>query len=218
MKFELIGSMLVFLALFLFRYIRSAYGVLAIASFALLLLPLPSRNLACFFVGMIFAKMRADGWWDRIQGHRFSASSWLLILPVAFIDGISNRNFAGQGNKPLYAMILIAAVFANKPLCGFFSSGLSQFLGKVSFPLYLLQFPVLISLTSWMILSLSTDGHLSVEAVWLIAAVTVAVCLLASVMFWPIEKLTKWTEDAVTKLVFSSWDRLAAIIAQGKYQ
>ena len=61
--------------------------------------------------------------------------------------------------KPPQASILIAVglvfgLYSNQTCLRFFSNKLSRYLGRISFPLYLTHFAVLISFTSWAILQM----------------------------------------------------------------
>ncbi len=200
MKYELIGSFLVFGLLILLRWANdSKYVIFVMMVGALVLLPMPTRNLSCFFAGMLFAKMRVDGSWQTIQNHRLSIWSWLLILPIGLLDGSANLLRLGYEHKPLYSIIIMFAIFSNKPLCRFFSSAPSRFLGRISFPLYLVHFSVFISLTSWMIIKLSDHGHLSMTDIAIICAVTIAACILSAIAFLPVERLTKQVETIVAR-------------------
>jgi peptidoglycan/LPS O-acetylase OafA/YrhL len=203
MKVELIGSLLVFASLSTLQYFREPLNPLVAMMSLLLLMPMPmARNLACFVAGMIFARLRAQGRWEAIQGYRLSLYSWLVITALGSIDGTNNWLEQGYEYKPFFAIPIVAAIFASKPMCNFFSSRLSRFLGRISFPLYLLQFPILISLTSWMIIELSIDGQLSIGRIFVIAFATVVACVVAAVLFGPVDTLTRWVEDHLTMLVF----------------
>jgi peptidoglycan/LPS O-acetylase OafA/YrhL len=198
MKYELIGSFLVFGLLILLRRANDSKYVIFV-TLVVALMPMSTRYLSCFLAGMLFAKMRADGSWQTIQNHRLSTWSWLLILPIGLLDGRANLLMQGPENKPLYAIVIMFAIFANKPLCRFFSSAPSRFLGRISFPLYLVHFPVFISLTSWMIIKLSDHGQLSTTGIAMICAATIAAFILSAIAFLPVERLTKQVETIVAR-------------------
>jgi len=202
MKVELIGSLLVFATLSTLQYFRQPLNPLVATMALLLLIPIPiMRNLACFFAGMIFAQLRSEGRWEAIQGHRLSPYSWLVLIALGSISGTVNWLEQGYDYKPFFAIPIVAAIFASKTICTFFSSRLSRFLGSISFPLYLLQFPVFISLTSWLIIKLSIGGQLSIADIWAIASVTLVACVGAAVLFRPVDTLTRWVEGRLTMLV-----------------
>lgn len=203
MKVELIGSLLVFATLSTLQYFRQPLNPLVAMMMLLLLIPIPTMtNLACFFAGMIFARLRSEGRWEAIQDYRLSLYSWLVIIALGSISGTVNWLEQGYDYKPLFAIPIVAAIFASKPMCSFFSSRLSRFLGSISFPLYLMQFPVFISLTSWMIVRLSIGGQLSIAHILVIASATLVACVVAAVLFRPVDTFTRWVEGQLSAFLF----------------
>lgn len=63
-----------------------------------------------------------------------------------------------------------------------------QFLGRLSFPLYLMQFPVLIAVTSLMVIGLP----LSLGTAVLACAVSLAATILAASAFYLAERFAIW--------------------------
>jgi peptidoglycan/LPS O-acetylase OafA/YrhL len=110
-----------------------------------------------------------------------------------------------RGYVAVFAIPLVIAVFCNKFLCKFFSSGISRSLGVISFPLYLVQFPVIVSFTSGAIVYQSKRGAISASDVWAIGTMSLAVCFVAAWLFLPVEVFTKWVGDRlVSRLIVRS--------------
>src|SRR5690349_7082535 len=63
----------------------------------------------------------------------------------------------------------------------------SLWLGQISFPIFLLHFPVIVSFTSGMALLAHAHGLLSPAMIWLIVSASAALCLFISRLFRPVE-------------------------------
>ena len=83
--------------------------------------------------------------------------------------------------------VVVVCVYASDSLTRFFSAPVSLWLGRISFPIFLLHFPVIVSFTSGMALLANAHGLLSPAMIWLIVLASAALCLLASRLFRPVE-------------------------------
>jgi peptidoglycan/LPS O-acetylase OafA/YrhL len=91
---------------------------------------------------------------------------------------------------PILSMALVFCAYSQRRLKAFFSSGLSRFLGAISFPVYLLQFQVLISLMSWLVVrQYEAKAQLDDASLLSFAAITVAVTIVAAWGFSRVERL-----------------------------
>jgi peptidoglycan/LPS O-acetylase OafA/YrhL len=208
MKVEIFGSFLVFaIVLAWTRFSRPRMIVLAFFALSAAA-PIPMANyLSCFFAGMIFADWRARGFF-RARRSRFGWAPLAALCALAAGDGA--LRWAGENDgKCLIAVILTLAVYASPPVSAFFSGGLSRMLGRLSFPLYLVQYPVLISLTSWMIVRAGSNGPMSLAVVWGIALASVSACILAAIAFEPIETLTRRIGDGLVILATRAFPALS---------
>lgn len=190
MRIELQGSVLVFALLWLAG--RSGWTLhrLALPSALLLLAWPPARHLAGFPIGMLLAQAWRDGalearaprraaWTDAAVGA--AALGLLILSSLAALRG-------AQGLQMLLAAPLAFAVFRQPTARHLLASPLSRRLGRLSFPLYLMQFPVLATLTSGLVLRFGAQEEATALA---IAAVSVVACLGAAVLFEPVETLTR---------------------------
>ena len=101
-----------------------------------------------------------------------------------------------HGQSEARPFILASAVFvffvhASPGPTGFLRNGLSGFMGRLSFPLYLVHFPVLLSLTSGGIVWAYNNGGLTVGAAAGLMAASIVACLLCAMAFQPIEWQTR---------------------------
>ncbi|WP_372787056.1 acyltransferase family protein [Phenylobacterium sp.] len=200
MRYEMAGSVLVFIVLLAFRRLWAPWLILL--GLALLLTAHPGRAyLACFLFGIAFSAARASGVFARIQDARGSGllSGGALIV-LGGLDGWANLSgFAA--NPVLFTVPILFAVSCNRRLCDALSSRPSRFLGRLSFPIYLMQFPVLVSFTSGAIVYAQARGGLTTAGVWIIATLSLSLCLLAAVAFLPVETLERWVGERLIGLL-----------------
>ena len=195
MPIELLGSFLVFAILLLWKRLYRPRTLLLGLFVAAMATPAGSmaNYLSCFFAGVAFAEWRAHGAFAAIGG-RFGRGVWAVIVVLAAADGTLHW-FGCESGKTALAIALMFAVYASPPLCAFFSGGLSRALGRISFPLYLIQFPILMSVTSWLIVQAGAGGALSLFAIWSVSLASVAACLIAAIAFAPIERVARGVGD-----------------------
>jgi peptidoglycan/LPS O-acetylase OafA/YrhL len=203
MTIEMSGSLLVFgLLLFLYNS-RFGWNVIATATFAMLiggsfqLIHHAFLQYACFLSGVMFAGMRSAGLFQRAHASiKIQTLTWAVIAAVIAVEAARND---GSGND-LYgfelieapiAIVLVLAVFCNRSCSDFFANGLSRRLGDLSFPLYLLQFPVLVSFTSLCIVYAGHHASLTPATAIVIGILSVAACFAAAIAFQPVETLTR---------------------------
>jgi peptidoglycan/LPS O-acetylase OafA/YrhL len=199
MRIEMLGSLLVFAVLPLFRFLK--YPLIALALGALVFMREEgTRPFTCFAFGMIFAAARMRGLFTRAHQNRgVLAASWGAVIALAATDGIAHWKEFGlirDHIEPL-AIALVFSIFCNRHLSNFFSSGLSRRLGTISFPVYLIQFPVLVTVMSDAIVYASNHGGLTTSTVALIGVATFGLCILAAFLFLPVEFVTKRVGDWV---------------------
>jgi peptidoglycan/LPS O-acetylase OafA/YrhL len=204
MRIELLGSFLVFALLLAWRRL-SRPRLLVLALFVVAAAaPTESLNyLSCFFAGVAFADWRTRGFFSAPRPH----PCWgplAAIGAVGAADGFLHC-VGYDGGKTAFAVVLMLAVHSSPPLVAFFSGGLSRALGRISFPLYLIQFPVLLSLTSALIVAAGAAGPPTPAAICGVSLASVAACLLAAMAFEPVESVAGGAGDALVAL--ASWKR-----------
>jgi peptidoglycan/LPS O-acetylase OafA/YrhL len=72
----------------------------------------------------------------------------------------------------------------------FLTLPLSRFVGRLSFPLYLMQYIILISPVSLLVIALGTAGYLDQWTAVAIAAAGVVLTVGAATAFFPVERFT----------------------------
>lgn len=187
MPIEFVGSFLVlgYCALLGKRTQQTGLPVLPLLiGTALLMCYVPIYS--CFLIGYLLAEMFADA---RLRDSRWTQrfAGALFVVPVAC------STWFRTDSEPLMVLQATAIVFAvsfSPWLRRFFSSRISEFLGTLSFPLYLVHFAVICSFTTTLYLWLHERplSNLTISNITLISSV--AVSLLAAWLFLPVEKFS----------------------------
>jgi peptidoglycan/LPS O-acetylase OafA/YrhL len=200
MPIELVGSVLVFLYLYVFNNLRAPITTLLgfIAVF------FASRlSVAALFIGVYLGYLRASGVLDRLhRAPRWQAASALLVLALVVAD--TKLRYARIDpfwfNVPI-ASALIFCAYSNRALNGFFENKFSAALGRLSFPLYLCHFSIIVSLTSYLIVAESLRGCLSLGTALLVIAASLVAILAESTAFLLCEHWTLTVCDAFARRV-----------------
>ena len=209
MRVELPGSFIVFALLLIWKWFSRPRALLLGLFAVSMAAPTGSTAnfLTCFFAGVAFADWRARGVFAALE-RRFVWLSLAGIGAIGAADGFMHV-YSWRAGKPAFAIVLVLAVYISPPLVAFFSGRLSRGLGRISFPLYLIQFPVLLSATSWLIVRAGAAGPPSLFAIWGISLASVAACLLAAIAFSPIESLTRRLCDGLVVLASAAFPALS---------
>jgi peptidoglycan/LPS O-acetylase OafA/YrhL len=189
MSFELLGSFLVFSYLGIFKTTQKVKWLVLVvlALFFFVVSPMYS----CFLLGHGLAEMEGSEYRSITQnklGKKYSEVFHLVLLVLVAVLATPLRN-------SLHAHAILAAIFVyaclnSSPLRTFFSNGLSKFLGQISFPLYLVQIPIICSLSCWMYLTLRLQGIDGQLAATMNFAVSLLACFAMAMLFLPIERLS----------------------------
>lgn len=142
MPFELWGSCLVLGLLFVVgRLERRFYVFAAAALIAYFIHPI----YAAFVLGLALAEVHTSAWWQT-HGHRFSTAAMMLAIPGVYGASVLPKD--ATANNGAYfavgALLTIACIFS-RPLSGLLSGPVSRFLGRISFPLYLIHGPLMLA-------------------------------------------------------------------------
>lgn len=186
MPIEFVGSFLVlgYCALFGKRSGESLYLAPLLIGITLLMINVPIY--ACFVIGYALAELHAC--------ENFRSDRWVQHLAtLAFAVPVICSTWFRSDNEAVVvaqATLLVFAVTFSPPLRRFFSSKVSDFLGSISFPLYLLHFAVICSFTSSLYPWLHGQplSNLTISNITLSSSV--AVSLLAAWLFLPVEKFS----------------------------
>ena len=205
MSVELIGSLVAFGVAFLFYNSGLKFRILLTIMLFTLATTLNQGWYVAFIGGVILAAY--------LPHHPQLHSIWpaaLAILLAMFLAGYSEVDSGIfhpihmiLGQTPLIyvwtiaAILLIAATTAHPRIKSALSNRIGGFLGWISFPLYLLQVPIICSVDSWVYLS--TRGHFADPRI-LAASAGIVTAIMASV---PLAMLNDRWLSLVNR--FSAW-------------
>lgn len=186
MSIEMLGSLFVFIfALQVDRLKRPELFALIVAA----LFFLAKSFYALFFIGVAFSILRSAGFFERRNSKAFLAFTWLLIFAVIF-SCIQSNDMVKDGHRTnmLRACVLVFAIHGNGTVIATLESRLSRFLGRLSFPLYLIHFSVLITLTSQGVIYLDKINQLTAINAFGLGTLSVFVCFLIAEVFARLEQ------------------------------
>jgi peptidoglycan/LPS O-acetylase OafA/YrhL len=150
---------------------------------------------ACFPLGALLALAQRDGHLRPVLAPLSAIGLVGLALLTAMAILWSTWS---EWSYVVIATVLVTTVLMSRDLDGALSAPLSRALGKLSFPIYLAQFPVLVSLTSGLILASGRPGPLQAAGIGLISlAATVALAAL----LLPAEWLAHWAGRQLDRLI-----------------
>ena len=182
--YEFAGSMLVYMIIGFFRTDKNKTYLVPIA-FIILFNLFNNPIIACFAVGYLLAELYVA------YSRRLEDIPWVSWLAtVLFAVPVVCSTFYRTGHHfyiALLASLLVLSVTFSKLLKHFFSNKVSRFLGKISFPLYLIHLPLICSFSSYLFLYLPTQGYGNQATANIIVATTVPLGLLIAWIFYPIE-------------------------------
>jgi peptidoglycan/LPS O-acetylase OafA/YrhL len=208
MAVELWGSFLVLLLCLCERRLGRPEVVLSFAGLCLFSLTL----LSGFFFGALIAYVhRRGGLAFRQPGRRRGVTVAVVIAACVLLAGLATWSGATdlwggvvQRRNVLCAVlaaILVLAASSSAWIWDLLSSPLSLWLGRISFPIYLMQFPVLVSPTSAAIILADNAGILNLPVALIIAAGSLALTLAAAAAFLPVEWGTAWVGRQLGRLI-----------------
>jgi peptidoglycan/LPS O-acetylase OafA/YrhL len=203
MPLEMFGSLLVFAILYLFGLATVRLIVYAVT---LAVLVADNSHLVTFILGMMLADAYRFAWLQRI---RHAGSGLWIGMGFAGAGFLLATGSAGLITAP-YAMSLVAACFvlavvSSRRLAGLFESPMSRFLGRISFPLYLIHLVFLCSASSWAYLTLAGWGFAATPCAALTQIFTIIGALVAATLFEPIERFSVSASRMFAQAVMTRW-------------
>jgi peptidoglycan/LPS O-acetylase OafA/YrhL len=141
---------------------------------------------------MICGFLRAAGIFDRLCRQRTAQMVAIITAFISLIAGTyCNQIWPGWFLPSIVSScLLVFGVYASTGLSRFFAMPFSRWLGRISFPLYLMHFPVIASFTSGLVVLAHAHDALGPVTIWLIVFGSASLSLLFAVLFLPVEALT----------------------------
>ena len=204
MHIELFGSFMIYGYLWLFRSTEKVHWALALAATAILFVFKPFY--ACFPMGYLLAEINHK-YADRgLFGIAQSRRTDVFFVSVFFSTAFLSTLFKDSNQLEfLYATALIFSVSQARPLKQFFTTRISRYLGRISFPLYLIHFPILCSWSTYLSVKLPAMGVAVLTSNLLNIFSTIALSLLAATLLLPMEKFSVRFSKKMGALLISPW-------------
>jgi peptidoglycan/LPS O-acetylase OafA/YrhL len=184
MSIEFSGSMLVFGLLAVFGKLNRV-PIYLIAGAILAMLKSP---LLAFVFGMALADAFANG---RIS--QFEKASWAPFLSIVLVvSAIIFSTFSVDlPSDPRLLAIAALCIVSGITLCGrlrtFFETAASRLLGHLSFPLYLTHTIVIVSFSSYILVTLVSKGYTLHTSIIVLISASIPVCFVVAAAFSPVE-------------------------------
>ncbi len=199
-SWELAGSFLVACVLFVERLFKPGWFFVA----ALLAMVMAHSQISFFLAGVMFARMRQMGIFARLRQAgllgrwRPPAEAALIAVLMLYAGWVQ---WTGRPHPILMSIALVFLLHVNKGANRFLRSPVSQYLGRISFPLYLVHFPVLVSFTAATVVFAAAHGGLNPLRIAGICLASAAMSLGAATLFLPIEFLAIYVSRLFGNLV-----------------
>lgn len=200
MKVELIGSLLIYGYLFIFRRSENPRWFIATIVTAILFIIRPFY--AAFMMGYLLAELNKKFSMDKINMAINPISFKYLIAFIFLVTVMSSALYRGSDHLTLlYASLIVYSVSYSANLITFFSNKISHFLGLISFPLYLVQIPIICSWSSYLYLQLSLLKFDPILSMIINLTSTLLLCILASRLLLPVENIAIKYSKIIGKLL-----------------
>ena len=176
MPIELYGSVLVALVLVCINYTRFKFFFLIMVCVTLFIV---NKFMACFLIGSIVSYIFVNKKEVFILLRNRNVKILLFIIFLLTYKVVA----LDRANK-ISAAIIVLLPFMFEGVSKFLDLKVSAFLGKISFPLYIVHLPILCSFTSYMILHFG-DNYL---ALCVITMTSIILSIFAAFLFLPMER------------------------------
>ncbi|MDD1608682.1 MAG: acyltransferase [Methylococcaceae bacterium] len=200
MQIEYAGSLLIYLSIGLFRHENRKIYLFPLVAIVLYLL----RNdtaLACFIFGYFLAEVYFS------YGHIIKKLKFInIISTLLFIVPIIISTFYRPKDDKyivLLAFIVVLSITFSPLLKDFFSNALSKFLGRISFPLYLIHMIVISSWSSYLFLHLPLYGYEHQVIANITLATTIVLSIFLAWVFCPMEAFSVKASKYLAKKILS---------------
>ena len=202
MPIEYTGSMLIYFVIAVFRKPHQTISLIPLSIITIYFLK-HSPAIACFMLGYFLGEIH-------FLYRDIKANLLRMIATFLFIAPIVISTFFRPDEDiytALLAFTLVLSVTFSPIIQKLFEHPISKFLGKISFPLYLVHIIIICSLSSYLFLNLPPFGFEHQQMANIILLTTISVSILFAWAISPIEslslKLSKYLSSKILALSFS---------------
>jgi len=200
MSIELIGSFFIYGFLALFRKTTDVQWKLALLIAMVFFEAAPLY--ACFVMGYLIAELN-----ERFKTRSRPACFDLVLLGLFTAAAVLSTSARFRGDDRITCLIatcLVASATFSTSLRAVFSSGVSRFLGRISFPLYLIQIPVICSLSSYLLIKLPLLGVAPRTAIAVNFSMTLIACVLLSSLLLPVDRFSTYASRRIGSMLLKA--------------
>jgi peptidoglycan/LPS O-acetylase OafA/YrhL len=199
MAIQLWGSFLVLPIAYGHKLLREPYTPLLFLVALLLMLYPPAAAMP---IGALVALLQRDGVLFRGPASQLESilATIVFVGCILVASAVEDWKATGQIIQCLLSGVLLAATIRSRPLDYLFTRPVSMFMSRISFPIYLVQAALLISFSSYLVVRVNEAGMLNEWTALGIAAVSVAVTLIVSWAFLPVENFATWVVKQIDRL------------------
>lgn len=191
-KYEFFGSIFIFIYGLIYKNLK--YPILSLIILFIYFFALGSYY-ALFISGMIISILRKMNFFSILEMYIKGYTAIFLLLLIFIIDYILYY-FKIRNLRLLiiYSIFIVIILYSSVDCQRFMSSTFSRFLGKISYLIYCIQFPLIISYTSWLIVKFQSKID-NFEIILLIISSSVILAIVISYCLYFFEKLYLQTLD-----------------------
>jgi peptidoglycan/LPS O-acetylase OafA/YrhL len=190
MQLEMEGSLLLFLFLYASARLNNFNKTLALLTIAL---TVAGSYFSLFFLGICLSSANSSGALAKFRAAK--GKWWGIVFLVLGIILETFPIFSGVRRQVniIAASLITFGIILHPTVSQFFNNKISQFLGEISFAMYLLQFPVLITFFSAGVIWLAQNYYLDPINLTILGSASVVMTICLS---WPFQRL----ESAILRL------------------
>jgi peptidoglycan/LPS O-acetylase OafA/YrhL len=185
---EFLGSGLVLAYLYLFQHLKKPI-VFLLGVTGVLFVVLP--HYSALFIGVGFGYLRWVGVFSQLRqdSNIQLILCGLLMLLLMVQQFLPMELWNSDHWNVVQAAMLIFIFYGSTILLCFFKNEISQFLGRLSYPIYVIHFPVLISLSSYLIVIADRWHWLNGVSAALIVVISIGVSFSAAYLLMMLERV-----------------------------
>jgi peptidoglycan/LPS O-acetylase OafA/YrhL len=177
MAIELAGSFMTFSFLIAYKDLkRPALTAVLAATFLWLF----ASYFSLFFVGIFFSILRSRNFFTNFRQRKDSTAITACgAILVVVVEWLMEANHTRSDYVLIVqATLFVFCIYGGRWGVSFFSNAVSRYLGRISFSLYLVQFAIITSVTSYLISNYDHDHNLTLQTSFIVIGVSIAAAVV----------------------------------------
>jgi peptidoglycan/LPS O-acetylase OafA/YrhL len=194
MRRELIGSYFIVLVMLALHFSKPNKAfIIWLASTVISLVIAPVMSAFSFGLLISYLFINEKDMLLKLKNSKLMQISAIAVMSISYILILVLNNYGFTGFSAavmsITAFLVVGGLLFINIFISFFSCKISRFLGKISFPLYVVHFPVICSFTSYLMIrhpNYSENSGITI----LIYVLSSVLSLTIACLFYPVEKLS----------------------------